>query len=124
MNLHAIVSGAVGAINPQVFCTLRMSAGYAVGPDGTQTPAYTIVPNVPAQIQALTFTDLMKLGGLNIEGTRRAIYLSGNIEGVDRAALKGGDLFTFPDGTVWLVVQVLEHWPDWTKCAVTLQNGS
>ena len=124
MNLHAIVSGAVGTINPPVLCTLAVSTGYTTSPDGTRVPTYATTPNVPAQIQALTFTDLMKLGGLNIEGTRRAIYLSGNIEGVDRAALKGGDLFTFPDGTVWLVVQVLEHWPDWTKCAVTLQNGS
>lgn len=60
----------------------------------------------------------------------RGIYVTGNSEGVNRAALKGGDLFimpnlpSFPGPTVWLATQVLEHWDGksgWTKVAVTLQ---
>ena len=121
MNLHAIVSGAVGTINPPVLCTLAVSTGYTTSPDGTRVPTYATTPNVPAQIQALSYTDLMKMGGLNIEGIRRAVYLNGNIEGVDRAAIKGGDIITEPDGTVWLVAQDLEAWPDWTKLAATKQ---
>ena len=121
MNLHAIVSGAVGTINPPVLCTLAVSTGYTTSPDGTRVPTYATTPNLPAQIQALSYTDLMKMGGLNIEGIRRAVYLNGNIEGVDRAAIKGGDIITEPDGTVWLVAQVLEAWPDWTKLAATKQ---
>ena len=121
MNLHGIVSGAVGTINPPVLCTLAVSTGYTTSPDGTRVPTYATTPNVPAQIQALSYTDLMKMGGLNIEGIRRAVYLNGTINGVDRAAVKGGDLITEPDGTVWLVAQVLEAWPDWSKLAVTKQ---
>ena len=121
MNLHAIVSGAVGTINPPVLCTLAASTGYTTAADGTRVPTYSTTANVPAQIQALTYTDLMKMGGLNIEGIRRAIYLNGNIEGVDRAAIKGGDLITEPDGTVWLVAMVLEAWPDWSKVCCTKQ---
>ena len=121
MNLHAIVSGAVSAVNPSALVTVRVSAGYTIAADGTQVPSYTTFSNVPAQIQALSYTDLMKMGGLNIEGIRRAIYLNGNIEGVDRAAIKGGDLITEPDGTVWLVAMVLEAWPDWSKVCCTKQ---
>ena len=130
MNLHGIASGAVGAINPQIMCVLRVSAGYNTAPDGRQTPNYGPAATVPVQVQALTYTDLMKLGGLNIEGTRRACYLNGTWEGVDRAAIKGGDLLTMPDlpsfpgPTAWLVAQVLEYWPDWSKLAITLQAGS
>jgi hypothetical protein len=130
MNLHQIVAGAVATINPMIYCSLSMSAGYNIGPDGTQTPNYVVFPNLPVQVQALSYTDLMKMGALNIQGTRRKIYLNGNWEGLDRQAIKGGDLVQMPDmpgfpgPTTWLVVQVLEHWPDWSSLAITLQNGS
>jgi hypothetical protein len=41
-----------------------------------------------------------------------------------RTDQKGGDLLTMPDGSVWLVAMVLEHWADWTSVAITLQDGS
>ncbi len=130
MNLSAIVSGVISAVNPPVMCQLQMSTGYNIAPDGTQTPNYATFAPVPVQIQSLGYTDLMKLGGLNIEGTRRKAYMNGNIEGADRSAIKGGDLLImpstpdFPGPTTWLVAQVLEHWPGWTALAITLQNGS
>jgi hypothetical protein len=130
MNLLRLATGAISAVNPQVRCTVQVSTGYTIGPDGSQVPSYRKVSNVPVQVQPMTFGDLMKSGGLNIEGTRRKAYLQGNIEGLDRQAMKGGDLITlpntrdFPGPTVWLVNQVLEHWPDWTAVVMTLQNGS
>lgn len=129
MNLQAITAGAVGAINPPVLCDLRVSVGYAIGGDGTQAPAYAAFTGIPCQVQALTYSDLMKTGGTNQQGTRRAIYMQGNIEGLDRQAIKGGDLIVMPDlpdfpgPTTWLVAQAIEHWPGWSKLAVTLQNG-
>lgn len=77
-----------------------------------------------AQVQSLTFRDLTQIEGLNLQGTRRAIYLSGRIDGIVRSRHKGGDLISLPDGTEWLVAQVLEQWPDWCKVAVTLQDGA
>ena len=130
MNLLGITAGAVAAINPQIPCVLPMSTGYAIGPDGTQTPQYTPFPNILVQVQALSYTDLMKTGGLNIQGTRRKAYLMGGWEGVDRPGVKGGDLLSmpnlpdFPGPTTWLIVQVLEWWQDWCSVAITLQNGS
>ena len=55
--------------------------------------------------------------------------MQGDIEGLLRTSGRGGDLITMPDGTVWLVVMVLEAWGqntgktggNWCKCAVTVQ---
>lgn len=124
MNLHGIVRSAVAVVNPTVFATLRVSAGYTIGADLKQIPQYHTIHNVPCQMQALTYTDLMKIDGMNIQGTRRAIYISGDVQGVNRAEIKGGDLFTFADGTEWLVVQALETWPQWSKVCVTQQLGN
>ncbi len=127
VNLHAIVAPAISTINPPTLCMVQISAGYNTQPDGTRTPNYMPAVSAAVDVQALSYTDLMKLGGLNLEGTRRKAYLNGNIEGLDRAAIKGGDLFImpnlpdFPGPTTWLVATVLEHWPGWTCVALTLQ---
>lgn len=126
MNLHGIVSGAIGTINPFVLATVQRSAGSTTYADGTRAPIYTTF-TARVQVQALTFSDLTQLDGLNIQGTRRAIYLSGEVEGVVRAQQEGGDLLVFPAGTLpegntWLAALVLEAWPDWRKVAIVLQN--
>lgn len=79
------------------------------------------------QVQALSTRDVWQLDGINLQGTLRALYVSGTLNGVVRALLKGGDLVTLPDGTVWLVTMVPEPWgltAGWTKCVIVLQNGS
>lgn len=127
MNLHGIAAGAVAAVNPPQMGSVRVSAGYTTNPDGTRTPAYLAPVSVPIQIQAMTYSDLRQTDGLNLNGTRRAMYLFGDIEGIVRDQNKGGDLITLPDGSVWLVALVLEQFgagPDWTKVAVTRQDGS
>jgi hypothetical protein len=80
--------------------------------------------SLSAQIQALAFRDIVQIEGLNLQGTRRAIYLSGEIDGLVRADNKGGDLITFSNGGVWLTAMVLEQWPDWVKVAATFQNSA
>lgn len=130
MNLHAIVSPAIGIVNPPVFCTVRISSGYTISADGTQVPAYSTADDVPVQVQAMTYTDLMQMDSLNIQGTRRKGYFYGNIEGLNRSAMKGGDIVimpnlpTFPGPTLWLVATVLEHFEGWTSVALTLQSGA
>jgi hypothetical protein len=130
MNLHAIASPAIGVVNPPVFCTVQTSTGSSTNADGTRTPTYVQTDNVPVQVQALQYTDLMKMDGLNIQGTRRKGYFFGNIEGLDRSAMKGGDIVimpdlpTFPGPTTWLVALPLEHYEGWTSVALTLQDRS
>lgn len=112
-------------MNPHTTALVQVSDGYETLPGGRQEPAYKTPYGIPAQVQALTFKDLHQLDGLNINGTKRAIYLRGRFDGVVRSLMKGGDLITVTAGVhkgVWLVVLVLEQWPDWCKVAVTLQE--
>lgn len=78
------------------------------------------------QIQPVTWRDLQQLDGLNLNGTRKVIYLTGQVHGIVRQTNKGGDLITMPDGTVYLVALVLEGWATagWCKAAITRQDGS
>lgn len=195
MNLHAIVSGAIGVVNPHIPVALQINSGWTVaaGSGGARVPAYqtpgamtasiaagvmtvtavtagvlaagqtvlgagvaagteilevlsgnggigtykifpeqavaseamTTALTVMAQVQALTFRDLQQIDGLNLQGTRRAIYLYGKVQGINRAENKGGDLITVAAGDAagkWLVAEVLEQWPDWVKVACTQQQ--
>ena len=123
MNLHAIASGAISAVNPQVAIVVLQSTGSTTNPDSTRTPTYADPVTVCAQVQELTSTDLRKLDGLNLQGEHRAVYLNGAVAGVVRSAGKGGDLMKF-FGQTWLVTQVMEKWPGWCKAIVTLQDRS
>ena len=123
MNLHQIVAGAIGAVNPLVPATLRLSVGYQTQPDGSQVPLYSTFANVLCQVQALTQADLRQLDGMNIQGSTRTVYLNGSWRGVVRVGARGGDLLTLATGDIYLVTSVLELWPDWTKLGVTLQDG-
>lgn len=128
MNLHGIVSGNIGAVNPLLPASVQISTGYSTAADGTRTPQYAAPVTAQAQIQALTFRDLQQISGLNLNGQRRAIYLGGELDATVRAKMKGGDLITLanndPSDGVYLVALVLEQWPDWCKVAATLQNNS
>jgi hypothetical protein len=122
MNLHQIVSGAIGTINPFQTATVQYSSGYTTSPDGSQIPQYTVIGGVQVQVQALTAKELQHLDSLNIQGVMRAIYLNGDVQGVDRPLGKGGDLFVLSTGK-WLTTIVLETWDGgWCKVAVTLQE--
>lgn len=126
--MHGIVSGAIGTINPFVSATVKRSAGYSTDAAGHRTPSYTTF-QISTQIQALTYTDISHLDSLNIQGVRRAIYLTGNVRAIVRVDQAGGDIIVFPDGTLpegntWLAAVALEAWPDWVKVAIVLQDGS
>ena len=121
MILHQIVSGAIGRINPHTSAIWRKSTGYSTSDSGEQIPVYEDQP-VTIQVQALSGDELRQIDGLNIQGSKVAVYLNGQERGVVRTGQRGGDLFVFGNQT-WLTIQVLENWPDWTKLALVLQNG-
>ena len=127
MNLHSVVSGVVGAVNPQIVGTLKTSTGNVTGPSGKRVPSYDAPIDVYLQVQPLSAGDIQKLDGLNLQGTTRKIYLNGRVDGLVRPLIKGGDLFIISDGVnigTWLINQILEQWPEWAVAAVTLQNGA
>ena len=132
MNLHGLVIGQINAVNPSIPAVLKVSTGNTIADDGKPTPTYAAPVTISAQVQALTYKDIQQIDGLNLNGTRRAIYAYGQIDGLVRSTNKGGDLITVASGVhagTWLVAMVLEQWGDglsaaWVKVAATLQNGA
>ncbi len=124
MDLLSLTSGAIGVVNPLVPMVLKISTGYTDAADGAQVPSYATPLAVRAQVQPLTYKDLLQLDALNQQGSTNSIYIEGHIDGIVRSKNKGGDLITDDMGQVWLVTQVLEYWPDWTRVAVTLQTDT
>lgn len=123
MDLRGLANGVTSTINPNETVTVLRSTGYTIGAGAKQVPSYAAPVDGPGQVQALDANDIKQLDGLNIQGTIRAIYLRGTLAGVIRPDGTGGDLVKRNDGTqTWLVVKVLESWPDWTKAAIVLQG--
>lgn len=124
MNLHAIVRGAINSVNPDLLGVVRRSTGWTKNAARAQVPAYAAdVVDVPMQVQPLSPRDLKTLDALNITEIDCAVYVNGEVSGVDRKAQKGGDLLQF-SGSWWLVVTVLEAWnptAGWTKAGVVKQ---
>lgn len=92
-------------------------------PSETMTTSMSII----AQLQPLSASELRHMDMLNLQGTHKAFYFSVWIRGIVRVTLKGGDLLTLIDGSVYLVNQPLEDWvltSGWTHVVGTLQDGS
>ena len=124
MDLRGIANGVTTTVNPNETVTVLRSTGFTAGAGAKQVPAYAAPVSGPGQIQALDADDIKQLDGLNIQGTIRAIYLRGTLAGVVRPNQTGGDLVKRKnDSETWLVVKVLESWPDWTKTAICLQGS-
>ena len=128
MDLRGLANGVTTTVNPNQTVTVLRSTGFTTGAGAKQVPSYAAPVSGPAQIQALDADDIKQLDGLNVQGTIRAIYLRGTLAGVVRPNQTGGDLVTIAAPApvalrgAWLVVKVLESWPDWTKAAVVLQG--
>ena len=125
MNLHGIVAGVIGAVNPLIPICVQVSNGNTENPNGTVTPAYLDPVTVLGQVQPVSWRDIQMMEGLNLQGIRWKVYLNGHIDGLVRKSNKGGDLVTIsvgPQTGTWLVALILEAWPDWTCAGITLQN--
>src|SRR3954470_12647357 len=122
MNLHALASGIVSAINPMDTAVVHRSIGYTTDDSGRQIPQYAPLKSIHVQIQSLTYSDLTQTQGLNIQGVMRRLYVNGHLDAIIRSRREGGDLITLRNGETYLIVQVLEHWPDWSALAVVLQT--
>lgn len=133
MNLHAIVRPAINTVNPEYLGVWRVSNGYTVGANFRPVPGYTDHIDTPMQVQHLSGRDLVHTEFISQQGVKRTVYMFGNVQGVVRPDVKGGDLLLFPENRggpnrVWLVTHVLETWtPDvagWCRVGVVLQTDT
>jgi hypothetical protein len=130
MNLRGIANSVTSAINPNTAAQLSRSTGYDTTPSGKRTPTYATPVTAQVQVQALSGPQIQHLDSLNITGVLRNARLDGDWRGVYRPDSQGGDLIAFGAtaradlaNTTWLVVQVLETWPDWCSLAIQLQKA-
>lgn len=126
MNLHAIASGAIAAVNPLTSVTLKHNDGYTTAADGKRTPTF-VTSTAQVQVQATSGKDVERVNGLGIQGVMRSVHLNGYWRGIVRADAAGGDVMSFPEspGGVarnWRVTLVAETWPDWSRVIVVLQT--
>ena len=120
MSLHDLASSVTSSINPMMQCQWYQNTGLTTAVGGKQTPTYAQVAQVLAQVQQLTAADLKHMNNMNMSGITRKIWCNAILTGIDRAAGLGGDQIILPDGTTWLVVQVIETWQDW--CSALMQK--
>lgn len=119
MNLHALVRGAITAVNPDQTVILLQSAGQVVE-NYQQRPAWAPAVKVKAQVQPTPDKALQWLLQTRQDSIWRDCYLYGPVRGLERATARGGDMLYF-EGYEWQVDQVLEAWSataGWTKVRV------
>jgi hypothetical protein len=118
MNLHEIASGVIGIINPNEWITYYRSTGSVTAADGKRVPTFAPAQRVYAQVQNTTTDDLKRSDALNLQKATLKVWFTGAAAGVIRQAQRGGDTFAMDDGSTWLLLSVLEQWPEW--CSVLL----
>ena len=120
MSLHDLVANIVSSVNPMMLCQWYQNTGVVVAADGTTAPSYAAPTTVSCQVQQLSSADRKNLNDMAVSGITRKVWCDVILTGIDREAGLGGDRLYLPDGTIWLVVQVVETWPDW--CSALIQK--
>ena len=121
MDLRTICNQVSNTVNSNTAITFLPSTGFTTGAGARQIPSYGNPISGYAQTQGLSWSDLKQIDGLNLQGTLRAIYFRGLMAGVVTPKSKGGDLVKIGCET-WLVVKVLEIFPNYTKAVICLQG--
>lgn len=120
MNLRANANALVQIVNPDVWVTVFSSTGYTIGAGQKQIPTYDAGVSDWAQLQELNSSDIKLMNGLQTQTNVNTIYLRGPLHGITRKYGDGGD-YVMIGSEKWLVQQLLESWPSWSKVAIILQ---
>lgn len=126
------LSGACGETGTYTIAPAQtvLSGPLSATGDGERVPLYSTTYRVPMQFQALSSDELRQLDALNISTTMRAVHMNGDLQGIARPGVRGGDILLAPTGLTgqrldtWLVTQVMEAFDasGWCRIAVTLQQ--
>lgn len=126
INVRGLANNAIQVVNPNILAQYAASTGAATDAAGKRTPSFAADVPIMIQAQAAKSSQLAHVQNLNMQSVYKNVRMWGNAQGVVRPDAKGGDLIRFPNvpgGAVqtWLVVVVLETWPEWCSVIACLQ---
>ena len=122
MNLHQIVSGAIGAVNHHEMVTLYRCTG-TTNTGGVVSVTYD-KSDILAQVQAPNAADLRLFDNLADAKHVKKFYINAPASTINRQEETAGDIFERADGTYWLINIVRDDFsPEgWLCCLATLQH--
>lgn len=125
INLRVMANSVTSVINPNIPAVLKRSIGYVTDDAGVRVNTF-MEQNIVIQSQSMTSKELQLVESLGLQGYTRAVHLNGNIEGLRRHVEQGADILTFKqhddaEPMDWLVVQVMESWPNWCRVLLCRQ---
>ena len=122
MNLHQMVSGAIGSVNHHEMVTLYRCTG-TTNTNGVVSVAYESA-DVMAQVQAPSAADLRLFDSLADAKYVKKFYMNAPASTINRQEETAGDIIERADGTYWLINIVRDDFsPEgWLCCIATLQH--
>lgn len=122
MNLHAIVSGAIGSVNHHEMVTIYRCTG-VTNNAGVVSVTYT-PSDIMAQVQAPNAGDLRLFDNLADAKHVKKFYINASAHTINRHEETAGDIIERADGSFWLIDMIRDDFsPEgWLCVLATLQH--
>ena len=122
MNLHAIVSGAIGSVNHHEMVTIYRCTG-TTNTAGVMHVTYT-PSDIMAQVQAPNAGDLKLFDNLADARHVKKFYINASAATINRHEETAGDIIERADGSYWLIDMIRDDFsPEGWLCVLgTLQH--
>ena len=122
MNLHAIVSGAIGSVNRHELVTIYRCNG-TTNTAGMVSVTYTH-EDIMAQVQAPNAGDLRLFDNLADAKHVKKFYINASAHTINRHEETAGDIIERADGSYWLIDMIRDDFsPEGRLCVLgTLQH--
>ncbi|MEY0321018.1 hypothetical protein [Providencia stuartii] len=126
IKVRSLANTAIQSVNKDLPATLLANVGYEIVPGGKQTPKFISYP-INVQMQSISTQELEHLGVINQQGEFSYCYAKGQIEAIRRAKQTGADKISFvaygeSEASEWLVIKVIESYPEWVKVLLCRQQ--
>ena len=122
MNLHAIVSGAIGSVNKHELVTIYRCDGLT-NTAGVVKVSYS-PQDIIAQVQAPSAADLRLFDNLADARHVKKFYINAPASTINRHEETAGDIIERADGSYWLIDMIRDDFsPEGWLCVIgTLQH--
>ena len=122
MNLHKIVSGAIGSVNKHELVTIYRCNG-TTNTAGVVKVSYS-PQDIIAQVQAPSAADLRLFDNLADARHVKKFYINAPASTINRHEETAGDIIERADGSYWLIDMIRDDFsPEgWLCCLATLQH--